>query len=454
MSKMKKLRKRVLCVLLVLVLISNIIPCNSVAYANTTEILAQVRILEGETYSIFAPEDTIIFLSGEAIYNETGGGDGPHLSQYVYANSFSNIDVSYHLEAWNMREITVVSGELLLQYDSNVKVEKVNHNAIDVYILKPNESIEIKVDEDESWYHPITFNCYNSGITLNYFDSSQGQTKTEEWIKDTFVGKTFSWQDYDTLNIKSTEGVSVIYFDNFIGKSFSVSKKPASIEEAQMIYHPFSLKEKNLSIGVGEEYALTITSNIEGYYPDIKFYANGKSYFEGLEDFVSSLSFKINIKDMIVTGITSGKKQKIVVEDCNTGYMEGCVFDVTAPAKHASISTRKKNTSNKEQRQISGEKKKSIQLSKIKTLKVIVKNKSVIVSWKRKSGVAGYQLQYARNRKFTKKRTKNRVSKTRVVKLKKLEKGKMYYFRVRTFKKIDGKKMFSKWSKIKTCRIK
>ena len=35
-----------------------------------------------------------------------------------------------------------------------------------------------------------------------------------------------------------------------------------------------------------------------------------------------------------------------------------------------------------------------------------------------------------------------------------LEKGKTYYVRVRAYKKVSGKKLYGKWSKVKKIRIK
>lgn len=83
--------------------------------------------------------------------------------------------------------------------------------------------------------------------------------------------------------------------------------------------------------------------------------------------------------------------------------------------------------------------------------------KKLTVRWKKqKKLTTGYQIQVATNRKFTKnKKTVTVVgaAKTKAV-IKKLKKGKTYYVRIRTFRKVSGKKLYSAWSKVKRKKIK
>ena len=83
------------------------------------------------------------------------------------------------------------------------------------------------------------------------------------------------------------------------------------------------------------------------------------------------------------------------------------------------------------------------------------KKKKMAVSWKRKTGVSGYQIQYAQNKKFTKKKkTKNVAKYKSSATIKGLKKGKKYYVRVRAYKKGGGKKAYGKWSNVKKVKIK
>ncbi|MGN0521072.1 MAG: fibronectin type III domain-containing protein, partial [Eubacterium sp.] len=69
----------------------------------------------------------------------------------------------------------------------------------------------------------------------------------------------------------------------------------------------------------------------------------------------------------------------------------------------------------------------------------------------------GYQIQYSTSSKFTSKTTKTvTVSKNKTTSktISKLKAKKKYYVRVRTYKIVSGKKIYSAWSKAKTVTTK
>ena len=81
--------------------------------------------------------------------------------------------------------------------------------------------------------------------------------------------------------------------------------------------------------------------------------------------------------------------------------------------------------------------------------------KTATVTWKKASGVTGYQIQYATDKKFKKnaKTVTIAKAKTTSTKLSKLSK-KTYYVRIRTYIKDGSKKYYSGWSGAKTVKIK
>ena len=92
-------------------------------------------------------------------------------------------------------------------------------------------------------------------------------------------------------------------------------------------------------------------------------------------------------------------------------------------------------------------------LSKIKG--VVAKNQKkckVKVTWKKVSNSLGYQIQYATNKKFKKKKS-IQTKKTKYT-IKKLKKKKTYYIRVRAYKMNGKKKVYGKWSKVKKVKVK
>lgn len=80
-----------------------------------------------------------------------------------------------------------------------------------------------------------------------------------------------------------------------------------------------------------------------------------------------------------------------------------------------------------------------------------LKSKKIKISWKKISSVAGYQIQYALNKKFKKKKSK--TTKQNKCILKKLKK-KTYYIRVRAYKLNGKKKVYGTWSKVKKVKVK
>ena len=94
---------------------------------------------------------------------------------------------------------------------------------------------------------------------------------------------------------------------------------------------------------------------------------------------------------------------------------------------------------------------KSAKIKKVKAAK-----KAVSVEWKKVSGVKGYQVQVATDKKFKKNKKTATVKKQKTTKvtIKKLKAKKKYYVRIRTYKTVKGKKVYSSWSKVKTVKTK
>ncbi len=91
----------------------------------------------------------------------------------------------------------------------------------------------------------------------------------------------------------------------------------------------------------------------------------------------------------------------------------------------------------------------------IKSVKNIKGRKIKIKLKKKVKGAAGYQIQYARNKKFTKAKKSKDVGAWKSSKtIAGLKKGKTYYVRVRAYQNQAGKKVYGKWSKVKKVKIK
>ena len=94
---------------------------------------------------------------------------------------------------------------------------------------------------------------------------------------------------------------------------------------------------------------------------------------------------------------------------------------------------------------------KSASIKKVKAAK-----KAISVIWKKVGGVKGYQVQVATDKKFKKNKKTVTIKKQKTTKttVKKLKAKKKYYVRVRTYKIVNGKKVYSSWSKVKSVKPK
>ena len=87
---------------------------------------------------------------------------------------------------------------------------------------------------------------------------------------------------------------------------------------------------------------------------------------------------------------------------------------------------------------------------------VKTKSEAFTIKWKKKTNIAGYQIQYSTNSKFKKgnKTIKIKKVKTLSKKITGLKPSKKYYVRIRTYKIVNKKTYYSSWSKKKNVTTK
>lgn len=96
----------------------------------------------------------------------------------------------------------------------------------------------------------------------------------------------------------------------------------------------------------------------------------------------------------------------------------------------------------------------TVKQTSVKSVKASGK-KALTVKWKKVPGARGYQVQAAVKKSF-KSAKKVTVKKGNVTaaRVKGLKSGKKYYVRVRAYRTVNGKTVYEKWSKVKTCKTK
>lgn len=99
--------------------------------------------------------------------------------------------------------------------------------------------------------------------------------------------------------------------------------------------------------------------------------------------------------------------------------------------------------------------KNNVKKTSIKSVKG--KKKSFKITWKKVSSAKGYQIKYSTNRNFFESLSKTKTVKkatTTSATVKDLRSGRTYFVKVRTYKTVKGKKVYSDWSKVKTVTVK
>ncbi len=92
--------------------------------------------------------------------------------------------------------------------------------------------------------------------------------------------------------------------------------------------------------------------------------------------------------------------------------------------------------------------------TKITTVKNSANGK-ITVKWSKIKNVTGYQIQYSTSASFdsNKKTVLLKSSSMSGKVISKVEKGKTYFIRIRTYKKVSGRKVYSEWSTKKKLKI-
>jgi hypothetical protein len=196
------------------------------------------------------------------------------------------------------------------------------------------------------------------------------------------------------------------------------------------------------------------TCTAEGYTGDTVCSACGEIIVKGE---VVAKKEHTPVKDVPVeaTETTEGKTEGSHCAVCNEVLVAQQVIPATGQQKvtgEQNVETSEKTT---EEQSIETPKKTSI--AKLSS----PKKKQIKVTWKKKTGVNGYQLQVSTSSKFKKSVTKSytiKSEKTTSKFIKSLKSKKKYYVRIRTYKTatVNGKKItkYSAWSAKKSIKVK
>ena len=331
--------------------------------------------------------------------------------------------------------------------------ENINYEAKDVLT---QEDVEIKEIASETY----TGNKIEPEVSV----SMKSGDPLEE-------GKHYTVKYSSNLNVgKAT--AKVIFMGDYTGSataSFEIKAKNISSVTATIsnqlytgkaIVPTATVKDGSKVLKAGTDYTITAKNNVK--------VGTATATITGKGNYAGNKEVNFNIASQSITGATvstigsktyNGRLQRptVTVKLGNTTLKSGTDYTVSyrnnkKPGKATVTIT---GTGN-----YAGTKTATF---KIKPKKAAVrkataqKNRKLKVTWKRDSLATGYQVVVGTNAKVTKNKKVINVTRNKTTSktFKKLKKGKRYYVKVRSYKKVDVKKLYGAYSKAKkTAKIK
>ena len=199
-------------------------------------------------------------------------------------------------------------------------------------------------------------------------------------------------------------------------------------------------------------------SRMHAYKPDVTVYFKGKKLVNGQDytyryedNYTQGTAYAVVMGKGVFTGWNKAAFTILPAEEDNTWdvpdwWGTAKPSQTPKPTKAPANSSKATSSASPSRKTDAAAK---LKLTKPKTGKL--SGNKLYVCWTELTAAKGYQLQYAQSKNFKKKlKTVNKnVSTQSYTTLKKLQKKKTYYIRVRAYTQISGKKIYGKWSPVK-----
>lgn len=278
-----------------------------------------------------------------------------------------------------------------------------------------------------------TYTCDNPGCTSSY----QGD-KTQKLGHTYKNGQCIRCRAGDTIVKAKVSGISN---QKYAGKSITL---------------PVKVAFGNNVLKAGTDYKVTYQKN--------KAVGTAKVTITGIGRYTGTLtrSFKISKKSVTALKYTgnkdrtyTGKSQKpeITVKNGSVKLKKNRDYTVQY-SKNKNIGTGVITIKGKGS--YTGTKKLYFKIlpKKVSWRSAVSKKRGLVtLSWKKVSQVSGYQIQYSQKSNFKNSRSVSVGAGTATKTIQKLSRGKVYYVRIRSFRKVGSKKYYSGWSSVKKVRI-
>ncbi len=359
--------------------------------------------------------------------------------------------------------------------ESSIAAELIIFYNPDIYLCGYSSSTFISVSDDEKacvLFNSTKENAYDSYSYASMMDSFVSQID----VTDDYYS---AYASYCTDSAKSYYLIEYNNDENYTASIYNATDKTFInfTDAGDKALYNYSIVNNGEVIESGYSYYVTLptlastsTATFSGWtdgtvtYPGgISVLISGDITFTAVWTAVESTATTVPAIDTVklskTTYVYNGKKKKptVTVTDVNGNVISSDNYTVTYESGRKKVGKYKVtvtftgNYSGTETLYF------TIKPKKTAVKKITANSKSFTVKWKKRTTqVTGYQVQYATNKKFTKNKktvtvkSKKTTSKT----VKNLKSNKTYYVRVRTYKTVDGKKIYSKWSTVKKVTVK
>lgn len=306
---------------------------------------------------------------------------------------------------------------------------------------KTSEAYTLRVNFTASDYWEKEFNTYYTTATAISTDT-------------TYYGhvRNSDDKDYYVLTIPADGTLSL----DFIHEIVNTSKtwRVYLYDASQSVLGKLSSTGYESSGSTGQiqvtagTYYVRITGSI--FMADYKFIVNYTSSENGVS--LSDCSISLAKTSFVYSG--SSKRPSVTVKYGTSTLVNGTDYVVTYSnnKKVGTAVVTIKGSGN-----YSGTVKKTFEIvPKATSLsKLTAKSKGFIVKWSlQKKQTSGYQIQYSTKASFASSKTKSYKNTKKSVTITGLKKKTTYYVRIRTYKKVSGKKYYSAWSNVKEIKTK
>ena len=349
-------------------------------------------------------------------------------------------------------EKTLKEGEnFTVSYTNNIKpgTATVTVRGIGKYtgVLSVKFTIEAAADEKND--DDSKGDTSNKGDTGNKEDSGEKDNKDNKEDTDNKGDsgntETPGNKEDDKKEVKIRDCQIEIKAENLIYDG--TEKKPEVI-----------VSDNGKTLAEGQDYSLIYDNNTNAGKATV--YINGRGIYTGSVLRVFEIARADAIVDASSKTITMSSKKQNIAEsvttdgkitykssDSKTVKISGDKFIALKPGKVViTISTEQGANYN-----AASDKKITITVRPLNTGKVTSKSSAkgqIKISWKAAKSVSGYQVQYSRSATMKNAKSATVKSNTRSMTLRKLSSKKNYYIRIRTYKVVNGKKYYSKWSTV------